>query len=44
MKTTEERVLIEEPRWARLIFADTRFGWLWLPFRLYLGWSWFEAG
>jgi thiosulfate dehydrogenase [quinone] large subunit len=44
MKTTVEHVLIEEPRWARLIFADTRFGWLWLPFRLYLGWAWFEAG
>src|SRR5215831_14591136 len=25
---TEEHVLIEEPRWARLIFADTRFAWL----------------
>src|SRR4029453_10188625 len=44
MKTTEERVVIEEPRWARLIFADTRFGWLWLPLRLYLGWAWLEAG
>ena len=43
MKTSEERVLIEEPRLARLIFADTRFGWLWLPLRLYLGWAWFEA-
>ena len=26
MKTNEERVIIEEPRLARLIFADTRFG------------------
>ena len=44
MKTTKERVVIEEPRLARLIFADTRFGWLWLPLRLYLGWAWLEAG
>jgi thiosulfate dehydrogenase [quinone] large subunit len=44
MKMTEERVVIEEPRLARLIFADTRFGWFWLPLRLYLGWAWFEAG
>ena len=44
MKENEERVVIEEPRLARLIFADTRFGWLWLPLRLYLGWSWWEAG
>ena len=36
--------MIEEPRLARLIFADTRFGWLWLPLRLYLGWAWLEAG
>lgn len=34
MKENEERVVIEEPRLARLIFADTRFGWLWLPLRL----------
>ncbi len=44
MKENKERVAIEEPRLARLIFADTRFGWLWLPLRLYLGWSWWEAG
>lgn len=44
MKENEERVVIEEPRLARLIFADTRFGWLWLPLRLYLAWSWWEAG
>lgn len=44
MKANEERVIIEEPRLARLIFADTRFGWLWLPLRLYLGWAWWEAG
>ena len=35
---------IEEPRVARLLFSDPRFGWLWLPLRLYLGYMWFEAG
>jgi hypothetical protein len=39
MKTNAERVIVEEPRLARLIFAATRFGWLWLPLRLYLGWA-----
>ncbi len=39
-----EAVVIEEPRIAKLLFADTRFGWLWLPLRLYLGWMWWEAG
>ena len=43
MKPNGERVMIET-RLARLIFADTRFGWVWLPLRLYLGWAWFEAG
>ena len=44
MSTTNERVVIEEPPLARLVFGDPRFGWLWLPLRLYLGWSWWEAG
>ena len=43
MSTTNERVVIEEPPLARLVFGDPRFGWLWLPLRLYLGWSWWEA-
>jgi uncharacterized membrane protein YphA (DoxX/SURF4 family) len=37
-------VRIEEPPIARMLFSDTRFGWLWLPLRLYLGYMWFEAG
>jgi hypothetical protein len=32
-----ENVMIEEPRLAKLALSDTRFGWLWLPLRLYLG-------
>ena len=39
-----ETVLIEEPKVAKLLFSDPRFGWLWLPLRLYLGYMWFEAG
>src|SRR5215470_16579417 len=38
------KINIEEPRIAKLLFSDPRFGWLWLPLRLYLGWSWWEAG
>jgi hypothetical protein len=34
----------EQPRIARLLFSDVRFGWLWLPLRLYLGYMWFYAG
>jgi hypothetical protein len=39
-ESNEERTVIDEPRLARLLFADGRFGWLWLPGRLYLGCAW----
>ena len=39
-----ETVLFEEPKVAKLLFSDPRFGWLWLPLRLYLGYMWLEAG
>lgn len=39
-----ELIIIEEPRIARLLFADIRFAWLWLALRLYLGWAWWQAG
>ncbi|MET0502797.1 MAG: hypothetical protein ABW172_14855 [Candidatus Binatia bacterium] len=41
---SSKSVMIEEPKVAKLLFSDTRFGWLWLPLRLYLGYMWFEAG
>ena len=44
MKSIEPYPIIEEPRISKAIFGDTRLGWLWLPFRLYLGWAWWEAG
>ncbi len=40
----KDAVMMEEPRIARLLFADTRFAWLWLPLRFYLGWTWWDAG
>jgi thiosulfate dehydrogenase [quinone] large subunit len=40
----KETIIIEEPPIARLLFADARLAWLWLPLRLYLGWAWWEAG
>ncbi len=35
---------LPQSRLYRLIFSDTRFAWLWLIVRLYLGWEWFSAG
>jgi len=35
---------IPEPHLSKLLFADTRFAFLWLVVRLYAGWIWFQAG
>jgi thiosulfate dehydrogenase [quinone] large subunit len=43
-KDRRETVVLEEPPLAKLLFADTRLAWLWLPLRLFLGWQWLEAG
>jgi hypothetical protein len=32
----KETIIIEEPAIARLLFADARLAWVWLPLRLYL--------
>ncbi len=35
---------IEDPPIARTLFADTRFAWIWLIVRLYVGWQWLGEG
>ena len=35
---------IPEPKLSKLLFADTRFAWIWLVIRLYVGWEWVIAG
>lgn len=35
---------IEDPPIARFLFGDVRMAWLWLPLRVWLGWSWLDAG
>ncbi len=37
-------VEIGEPRFAKFIFADTRFAWFWLIVRVFVGWQWLHAG
>jgi thiosulfate dehydrogenase [quinone] large subunit len=36
--------IITDPPLARLLFSDTRFAFLWLPIRVYVGWAWLDAG
>lgn len=39
-----ELVEVEGPRFATFLFSNTRAGLFWLPIRLFLGFSWVEAG
>lgn len=38
------RVEIPEPKLSKLLFSDTRFSWIWLILRVYVGWEWLTAG
>jgi len=44
MKTSPQPAVITDPPLARLLFGDVRLAWLWLPLRLWLGWSWLTSG
>ena len=38
------QILIPDPPIARALFQTTRFAWLWLALRVYLGYSWMSSG
>lgn len=38
------QILIPDPPIAHALFQTTRFAWLWLAIRLYLGYSWLTSG
>lgn len=40
----QKAFVLEDPPIARVLLGDTRFGWLWLPLRLYLGYAWLSSG
>ena len=44
MQATHTRHEILDPPIARFLFSDTRLAWLWLPLRVWLGWSWLQSG
>ena len=35
---------ISDPPLAEKLFGNTRFAWIWLILRLYLGYNWLESG
>ena len=43
-RTPPTPVEISEPKISRFIFSDTRFAWVWLLLRLYVGYQWIMAG
>lgn len=38
------QILIPDPPIARMLFQSTRFAWLWLIVRVYLGYAWLSSG
>ncbi|MEZ4870244.1 MAG: DoxX family membrane protein [Caldilineaceae bacterium] len=34
---------LQDPPFARFLFADTRAAWIWLIVRIWLGWQWVDA-
>ncbi len=41
---SKQTVTIEEPGFARILFASPAASWIWLAARLYLGYNWLHAG
>jgi thiosulfate dehydrogenase [quinone] large subunit len=39
-----ETVEVEGPPFARFLFSNRAAGWVWLPIRIFLGFSWLDAG
>ena len=40
---TNKGKIIKDPPVARWLFGNTRAAWLWLPFRIWLGYEWLDA-
>lgn len=40
----DQAIHIPEPKFSHLLFSHTRFSWVWLLLRLYIGYEWFMAG
>ncbi len=41
--TTRQGIFVQDPPLARLLFSDSRAGWLWLLLRLWLGYTWIQS-
>jgi len=43
-KNRSEEINIPEPPISKLVFGSTKFSFIWLALRLYIGWIWIQAG
>lgn len=41
--TARKGTLVQDPPLARLLFSDSRAGWLWLLLRVWLGYTWIQS-
>src|SRR5687768_1759378 len=37
-------VMVADPPWLFTLFSTTRFAWLWLIIRVYMGYQWLSSG
>jgi thiosulfate dehydrogenase [quinone] large subunit len=44
ISTSSNRMLITDPPFAQALFGSVHWAWLWLIVRLYVGWTWLQAG
>ncbi len=44
LTTREGEVIIPDPPLAHILFSTTRFAWLWLIIRVYVGYQWLTSG
>jgi thiosulfate dehydrogenase [quinone] large subunit len=44
MNDTAASIQIEDPPLAKALFGDTRWSWVWLVLRVYVGWNWLSEG
>ncbi len=43
-RKSQQEILFRDPPWAARLFGSTRWAWLWLLPRLYVGYSWLDSG
>ncbi len=42
--TRPQSPVLQDPQVAKTLWASTRFAYVWLPLRMWLGWQWIQAG